>query len=44
MVHDAIGSGKNDITELSGGQELINELLEVLQFQIKSGRNDSTFV
>lgn len=37
VVHDSVGGGEDDISELSGGEDVVDELLEVLEFQVVSG-------
>ncbi len=37
VVHDAVGGGQDDLAELSGGKNVVDELLEVLQFKVVSG-------
>ena len=44
MVHDTLICGKDDETELSGWEDLINELLEILQFQVESWWDNGAFV
>lgn len=44
VVHDTVGSGENDISELSWGEDVVDELLEVLEFKIVSGWDDSALV
>ena len=44
VVHDTVGSGENDVSELSGGEDVVDELLEVLEFEVVSGGDDSALV
>ena len=44
VVHDTVGGGKNDITELSGWEDVVDKLLKVLEFKIVSWRDDSALV
>ena len=44
VVHDAVGGGQDDASELSGGEDVGDELLEVLKLQVVSGGDDSALV
>ena len=44
VVHDAVGRGQDDLAELSGGEDVVDELLEVLELQVITGRDDSALV
>lgn len=44
VVHDAVGGGKDDLAELSGGKNVVDELLEVLKLKVVSGGDDTTLV
>ena len=44
VVHDTVGSGENDISELSGWEDVVDELLEVLDLEVVSGRDDTALV
>ena len=44
MVHDTLVGGEDDETELSGWEDLIDELLEILQFQVESWWDDTGLV
>ena len=44
VVEDTEGGGKDDETELSGGEEIVDEFLEVLKFEVVSGGDNSTFI
>jgi hypothetical protein len=44
MVHDSLSSGEYGISELSGRENLWDNLLEVGKFDIKSRRDDAALV
>lgn len=44
VVHDAGRGGEDDVTELTGGQQLDNPLLEVGETDVVSGRDDTSLV
>lgn len=44
MVHDASRGGQDDVTELTGGQELDNPLLEVTETNVVAGGDDTSLV
>ena len=44
VVHDAVGGRENDLAELSGGKNVVDELLEVLQLQVVSGGDHTALV
>ena len=44
VVHDTVGGGEDDVSELSGGEHVVDELLEVLELEVVSGRDDSALV
>ena len=44
VVHDTLVGGQNDVTKLSGWEDLVNELLEILQFQVESWWDDTGLV
>ena len=44
VVNDALVGGKDEETELSGRQDLVAELLEVLQLEIETRRDDTALV
>ena len=44
VVHDTVGGGENNETELSGGEEIVDEFLEVLKFEVVSGGDNSAFI
>ena len=44
VIHDTLVGGEDDVTELSGWEDLIDELLEVLGFKVESWGDDTAFV
>ena len=44
VVHDALVGGEDDVAELSGGQNLVDELLEVLELEVESGGDHAALV
>ena len=44
VVHDAEGGGQDDLAELSGGQDVIDKLLEVLELEVVAGGDDTALV
>ena len=44
VVHDTLVGGKDDIAELSGWQNLVNELLEILKLEVESWGDDTALV
>lgn len=44
VVHDTGRGGQDDVTELTGGQQLDNPLLEVGQVDVVSGRDGTALV
>ena len=44
VVHDTLVGGEDDVTELSGREDLGEELLEVLELEVESGRDDTDLV
>merc|ERR550532_61199 len=44
MVHDATRGCHNDVTELTGRQQIIGPFFNVFDSDIKSGRNHTNFV
>lgn len=44
MVHDTVGGGQDDVTKLPGGQDLIAPVLNLVDWDIESRRNDSALV
>lgn len=37
VVHDTVSGGENDVSELSGWEDVVDELLEILDFEVVSG-------
>ena len=44
VVHDSLVGSQHDVAELSGGKQVIHELLEVLDLKVESGGDDSALV
>ena len=44
VVHDAVGRGQDDLAELSGGQDVIHKLLEVLELEVVAGGDHTALV
>lgn len=44
MVHDTVGGGQDDVAKLPGGQDLIAPVLNLVDWDIESRRNDSALV
>jgi len=44
VVHDPEGGGQDDLAELSGGKNVIDELLEVSNLEIVSGGDNTALV
>ena len=44
VVHDAEGGGEDDKAKLSGGQDVVDELFEVLQGKIISWGDHTAFI
>ena len=44
VVHDTLVGGKDDVTELSGWEDGVNEFLEILKFEVESWGDNTTFV
>ena len=44
VVHDTLVGGEDDVSELSGWEDLVDELLEVLQLQVESWGDDTALV
>lgn len=44
VIHDTVGSCQDDLTELSGGKNVLDELLEVLELEVVSGRDNAALV
>lgn len=44
VVHNTLVGGQNDETELTGGEDRVGEVFEVLELQVKAGGDDTAFV
>lgn len=44
VVHDSLVGGQDDVSELSGWQDLVQDLLVVLELDIKPWGDDSALV
>ena len=44
VIHDTLVGGEDDVSELSGWEDLINELLEILKFEVESWGDDTALV
>lgn len=44
VVHDSGRSGQDDVTKLSRRQQVLDPLLHIINFDVESGRNDTTLV
>ena len=44
VVHDTVGGGEDNLSELSGGHELSQELIHVLHLKVESGGDDTALV
>lgn len=44
VVHDSVGGGEDDISELSGWEDVVDELLEVFDLEVVSGGDDTALV
>ena len=44
VIHDTLVGGKNDISELSGWQDLVHKLLEILKLEVESWGDDTALV
>ena len=44
VIHDAEGSGEDDLAKLSGGKNVVDELLEVADLEVVSGRDNTALV
>jgi len=44
VIHDAEGSGEDDLAKLSGGKNVVDELLEVANLEVVSGRDNTALV
>lgn len=44
VVHDTVGGSENDVSELSGWEDVVDELLEVLELEVVSGGDNTALV
>ena len=44
VVHDTVGGGQDEETELTRGQQVTNPLFHSVELDIETGRNDTTLV
>lgn len=44
LVHDAGRGGEDDVAELTGGEELDNPLLKLVEADVVAGRDDTALV
>ena len=44
MVHDTLVGGEDNVTELTGGEDGVGEVLEVLELQVETGGDDTALV
>ena len=44
VVHNALVGGQDDETELTGGEDAVGEVFEVLELEVEAGRDDSALV
>ena len=44
VVHDASRGGEHDVTELTGGEQVDNPLLKVVELDVVAGRDDTALV
>jgi hypothetical protein len=44
VVHDAVGGGEDELTELAGRQQIRSQLLDLGQGNVESRRDDTTLV
>lgn len=44
VVHDAVCGGQDDLAELSGGEDVVHELFEVLQLEVVARGDDTALV
>jgi hypothetical protein len=44
VVHDPVGGGEDNVAELSGREDVINELFEVRDFEVESWGDNSALV
>ena len=44
VVHDTLVGGQDNVTELSGWEDIVDELLEVLELKVESWGDDTALV
>ena len=44
MVHNALVGGQDDETELTGGEDAVGEVFEVLELEVETGWDDTALV
>jgi hypothetical protein len=44
VVHDTLIGGQDDEAELTGGENAVGEVFEILELEIETGGNDTTLV
>lgn len=44
VVHDATTAGKDDVTKLTGGQQVLGPVFQVIHFDVEARRDNATLV
>ena len=44
VVHDTVGGGQHELTELTRGEQIGSELLDLVKGDVESGRDDTALV
>ena len=44
VIHNTLVGGKDNVTELTGWEDLIDKLLEVFELKIETRRDDTAFI
>lgn len=44
VVHDTSGGGEDDVSELTGGQQVVDPVLNVTDLDVEAGRDDTDLV
>ena len=44
VVHDTVGGGNNQETELSGGKDVVGPLFVIVELKVESGGDDTAFI
>ena len=44
VIHDTLGGSQDNVTELSGWEDLVDESLEVLELEVESWGDDTALV